>query len=553
MKLVHSTITRLSEEALSYRAVPFLGDYGSVGQVSLFGVSSVNNDTGARKVTLPQSEELYLGYDGTLYACTPDGDALVVSLYRLAHDKLTSICEPIVVPVGDIPMRDLLLVAGWGGLEVWRQSFDECRCYCIVTSHGLQVGRCQIKDPPEGELSGSFDDFVVFKSDLGVDGNWYTVCGKRNGLRYRLKASCVFGCQRYVVCAVVGDPAIPGSRHGLVFIGINGRRFISCPGPIIGGGGDRSSGTIVIYLRGDAHLHVVECLPNDEIRIVQVSSPSGFKTLSLDGKVYSVRGFDRELRVYAIESPTSSSVPAFTNDYSRVVGLGELVVSRCLRRSRGTVIHFHGGPESFEVPEPRYFGLPQWCNDNGIDWIGVNYPGSLSESPEEMRRVWRGWREPVVKACRAALIRAGGPVVLVGWSFGATIALACAALSPQIKGVLMGGACASLPRHVRSAVACDPAHRSWFVSRFSLAGDDGDFFSGMNGWRPDVKILEIHGANDMACPIENVDRLADDWSARGNPWRRVDLPGGGHYVESWDDVRVVYTEMRKFLSEVLSV
>ncbi|WP_413227888.1 alpha/beta fold hydrolase [Actinomyces respiraculi] len=105
------------------------------------------------------------------------------------------------------------------------------------------------------------------------------------------------------------------------------------------------------------------------------------------------------------------------------------------------------------------FGLPQWCNARGVDWVGVNYRGSLMPDPRDTRSAWRGWRATLQEDLEGALARARGPVILAGWSFGAAIALALGGVSGRVRGLLLGGVPGGLRRHVERAVALDQGHR----------------------------------------------------------------------------------------------
>ena len=171
-----------------------------------------------------------------------------------------------------------------------------------------------------------------------------------------------------------------------------------------------------------------------------VDTLSGYKALSLDGSLYTVRGFTDTLTVASV--PRRNRV--LQSPRPVITGLtfpspyGEYVVSRAPERATGAVIHFHGGPEGYEVPEGRFFGLPQWCNAHGLDWIGVNYQGSLMPDRLYTRSAWHRWRSAMQEDFLGAVELTSGPLVLAGWSFGATLALTLGASTERTKAYCWG-------------------------------------------------------------------------------------------------------------------
>lgn len=54
-----------------------------------------------------------------------------------------------------------------------------------------------------------------------------------------------------------------------------------------------------------------------------------------------------------------------------------------------------------------------------------------------------------------------------------------------------------------------------------------------------------------SCPARLANQVADEWEKRQNPWKRIWLPGGEHYASTPEDVSLIYSESRAFLTEVL--
>lgn len=218
-------------------------------------------------------------------------------------------------------------------------------------------------------------------------------------------------------------------------------------------------------------------------------------------------------------------------------------------RHLGTIVHLHGGPESYETDELRFFGLAPHAVAQGWDWRSLNYRGSRGTAPDHTTAAWKTWQRSSIEDISWVLgeIPRGHPVILAGWSFGAALALAGASRLP-VDGLIIGGTMGPLADHVRAACAADPSHETWFGDRFDLDGDDGAYFSyPVPGDSVDLRVLSFHGKDDEHCPYHLFAPVRERWS-ESIPWTHHDLRGGAHYAESIDDVDLIVAETRRFIS-----
>lgn len=222
------------------------------------------------------------------------------------------------------------------------------------------------------------------------------------------------------------------------------------------------------------------------------------------------------------------------------------------RTPAGVVVHLHGGPESYETDEPRLFGLPAYAVDTGWEWRSLNYRGSRGVRPTDTTSAWLDWESTLLDDLGWVLSgTAGLPVVLAGWSFGASLALA-AAKHFNIAGLIIGGAMASLRDHVDRATGADPAHRAWFDRRFALESGDGRFLDGTPpAVQRQLRVVSFHGRNDQHCPADLFEKVREQWVPRVTSWTHYDLPGEEHYATVADDALLVQTESRRLLSRLL--
>jgi pimeloyl-ACP methyl ester carboxylesterase len=379
--------------------------------------------------------------------------------------------------------------------------------------------------------------FVLTESDDGPDGMTLNLRDRRLNSSERFRGGDWGADGTSIFCQQTSS-----TGHSVEIRGAEDPETLALPGPLTGFGGSAGDPILGVFVGDDDVVYRIRAERSGH-RLERLTLPVGKKTLGAGVSLVSVQGYDGRVTVIdARKAPRSGS--------TRVFERPPLLINRTEIDDPGTVIHFHGGPESFEVPEPRMFNLPSFAARTGWDWIGVNYPGSLAPSHSWTQRAWHSWRRETVTAFEEALSSARGPVVLSGWSFGAALALALANRSSRIVGILIGGSLGSIRAHAQRAFELDPRHGQWFSERFLLDGDDGDFLNGTDGFNPDVSVLEIHGADDLNCPLDLIDRTAEEWARCGNGWTRMVLPGAQHYATTVEDAIVISRTTRDFLQSI---
>lgn len=130
-----------------------------------------------------------------------------------------------------------------------------------------------------------------------------------------------------------------------------------------------------------------------------------------------------------------------------------------VRGSGATVVCLHGGPDAYEFDELRYCGLYERILARGIDVIVLNYSGSRFLRV----RAARPWSQSISADLEQLVeleLGDSSPMVLLGGSFGATLALAVAATDLPIAGVVVHSAVVDMPAHIDKARRLDVAsHR----------------------------------------------------------------------------------------------
>ena len=535
-------VTSAHDELLLYRAVPLDLSADRALVVNSTGITLLDPRADPIALTLPDADEVLFSC-GFLYALWFEPDRVRIRTLWCDCDRFGELLSERFVTTAFGDSADIVAVASAGGVDLWLDSGSSSELRWSITP--VEVLECflVVLDRPDGTLAFSSFPFVGYLDDRGVAGSYLTFVNTETSSRSTHRADFAFSALGRVLIPASVDPADRGSDHGIHILDGPSSAFLPTPGPVIDGGGSDCTGAIAVLTGADVVIVRLSLDERQGIACEFLSAAAGYnKSISPDGRLVSCRGFDDRVTVSAVSSldRVTPVAPDTRQSNYDVTLLTPDTVSGC-------VVHLHGGPEGFEVPEPRLFGLPQYCRTNGWDWIGVNYPGSIAPRISFTRSAWMRWRSAVTAAVQRAVAQVRGPVVLAGWSFGAALSLACASVSPRVRGLLLGGSPGAFRQHVAEAVNIDANHEKWFRARFDLEGDDGNFLDGESGFNPLVRVLEFHGALDEHCPPTFADTLAASWAARGNPWERVWLPGNGHYAQTREDAELISRESRAFL------
>lgn len=546
----------IADERRIYRATPVGLSDSSVMLLNQYGTALLTIEYGLTLLNIPDADEVILGENGGFYACWFGTENFQVQEYSYRNKKFIPMGKLNSLSISGLQPNSLVVLGVPGGIELWLDDGEQCRKLATVIHDTVLGSSIIVQTRPRGELIFSSGQVLGFIEDLGVRGTFLNLLDLQTEKVQRVRSAYAFSALNRVFAIASSDPSDSEKLHGLYVFAGGETSFIETDGPVMEAGGDLYRVVMSVFTGNDAELRIID---SEDMVAVSLDSPAGYKAISPDGGLYAVRGFSNELIVESVSCHSKGVSRKRKKQVAELTVVGEsslvpnrkYLISRAPSETKATIIHFHGGPESYEVPEGRLFGLPQWCNASGIDWIGVNYRGSIMPEQQWTRSAWYKWRSVLQEDLAGALDLASGSIVLAGWSFGAAIALALGSFSQRIRGLLLGGVPGALIEHVGYAISLDLEHRSWFSLRFDLTGDDGKFFSGIEGFSQHLRVLEIHGKEDPHCPVILADKVAKLWEESGNPWERIWIPGQGHYASTWEDVEIVATVSRKFLNRVL--
>lgn len=397
---------------------------------------------------------------------------------------------------------------------------------------------------------------LIAREDRGVLGDRLSVFGAGRDSRLILQIDSAHGSTAWTTEAGVTFLARRelGSDELIAIDPAGAITRRPAPGPVssLGGGG-----SCLVAVLGDSDEDVYRLeLVDADLRLAPVPSFGGKKQIGRGVDGWITRGV---MNGIAFESQEGvHPVPARSALTAPVALMAARTVDGRTRAHRyegsgvtGTVLHLHGGPDAYETDELRLFGLATAATASGWDWRSLNYRGSRGFDAATTTSAWQHWDETFIEDLRWALDhRVPGPLIIAGWSFGASLALAAARVI-AVDGLILGGAMGPLGDHVASAVIVDDNHESWFAERFSLNGADRDFLSGMIPTsRLATTVLSFHGRDDAHCPYELFQQVRAAWTPLVDSWEHHDLPGAGHYADTLDDARLIRNQTRLFLSRV---
>lgn len=145
-------------------------------------------------------------------------------------------------------------------------------------------------------------------------------------------------------------------------------------------------------------------------------------------------------------------------------------------KNRGSIISFHGGPESFEQLDDRWLAdYEKYLNAGYIVYI-VNYPGSISFGKTYTESIWNNWKSKITlgikriaKDCIKNHNQLNYKLIFLGGSFGAPLAYRfCEYFTRNLhfkktRAILISPL-VNLRQHINKL---DKDDRKWFTQRFS--------------------------------------------------------------------------------------
>jgi dipeptidyl aminopeptidase/acylaminoacyl peptidase len=359
-------------------------------------------------------------------------------------------------------------------------------------------------------------------------------------------------------------------QYGITVYGAAGQRFVPSPGYVRSLAAD-SAGRVcaVVYRDGEEMLYRVSFSGDGEVAFVPLGAGTGRKILSPTADGMAVLTWDHRAGVSACWPEGTDGRPGRAEPLGRwsyqearithhrsPLGARAFVIDPAVSEAGPTVVHLHGGPESYEVPELRCFGALRELAGSGVRVVGLNYRGSLAIDPTATTDAWQRWHitfpEDLDWVVDAGL--AVPPILMIGWSFGGTLAIRAASLRSGIAGVVAGAAMTDLSLHRVRAAGEDDRYVTWFAERFGPPdGPCEDFFQLARHLDQPCPVLTFHGKDDPHCSYDDLQDLIQTARASGYAWQHGDMPGGEHRIVEFDDVRLIHRHTIDFARNVLGL
>ncbi|PKY96946.1 S9 family peptidase [Gardnerella vaginalis] len=543
-------VNTVEEELITYRMTPM---YMSDDGLYFFNKSDLfrlDYDGIFHRLKLANFDEVVLDNNEPIaYMITYNSSSISAKVYDIIQEKFLY-SKTIFVNARFIDKA--LVTTSSTGASIWYTNDGSFYQYCSLTTKSIS-NNCDINvsfDVSKGDLVLDSYPYLCFFEDLGVSGSNIKIVNITNNRKWTFRSNTVFTALHGKIFVPLDANQEENEDPTVVCVIYNDECItLHVPGIIVESAGNDNFAIFSVFTGDDTEVYVltIDDLGNFILKMFPILP--GYKTFSPNGNLIYVRGFENFGTIF--ETDKIIKEKNFDKNSIKRKSKNDFLIFNELNTNAPTIIHFHGGPESFEVPEPRMFGMPQYAISAGWNWIGVNYHGSLSPTKDFTKYAWRNWRESLTRDIDKALDLTNGDIIFAGWSFGAAIALAFASHSPRIKGLLLGGTPGDLKQHMRFASNIDISHRLWFNERFDFNGDDGLLFNGVSGFTSNVKIIEFHGKLDKNCPLKLSDNIAMKWEMLGNPWKRFIFPNCEHYPSDQSDVLVFVKEARSFLHHVL--
>jgi hypothetical protein len=234
----------------------------------------------------------------------------------------------------------------------------------------------------------------------------------------------------------------------------------------------------------------------------------------------------------------------------------EAIIYTPTETPKGTILHFHGGPDAHEVEDLRFFGAFRALAQEGFRIINLNYRGSIGLESHAYKAAMGSWHRTFPEDIQWLLdenwFSSDVPCIVAGWSFGATLAMLTAQALSFVRGIIGGGMMANLHTHRERAYAQDSLYESWFEERFGIHDPQApceNYFILTGQIERQVSVLSFHGQEDPHCAYEDLQILRNHCLEQGSSWLHHDLASRGHYAEHLDDAYLIYEKTLVFVHE----
>lgn len=221
-----------------------------------------------------------------------------------------------------------------------------------------------------------------------------------------------------------------------------------------------------------------------------------------------------------------------------------------------TLVSLHGGPESVEVDDLRYGGLYRSVLKRGTRVVVLNYRGSSRFGTQRRCEVWRKWErgfhldlQDVFAVMQEAYAFDIKTCVVLGFSFGATLALAAGCMFPRLAGIIPVSGMYDLTNHIRQSEGRE--HLDWFDERFS--DEDKQNFSCAR-WAQDISVpvRAIHGSADEVCRFRDAEESKKLARQAAKDWTLATLEGQMHVPDNETEQLVKYRLVLAHIAQFLN-
>ncbi|QDY44251.1 alpha/beta hydrolase family protein [Candidatus Pantoea soli] len=223
------------------------------------------------------------------------------------------------------------------------------------------------------------------------------------------------------------------------------------------------------------------------------------------------------------------------------------------------VVFLHGGPESCEWDTPRHYPLLKSLENHSVNFHIVNYPGSAGFGRKFRsiadQQVCEFTSTAVVNWIKAHL--PSQPTVLMGWSFGGTLALEilglCEKKDINTVGVAIINPLLDLPFHL-NRVAENKGDLSFFRRKFSRKDCDAVSVGRYKNLikNSNARILLIAGRNDEVLSSDSAQDLINRLGSSENVSFVLDdgAHGGAESFDAREDRLIAF--VKQFLPLALN-